>query len=150
MPAKSLQSCTTLRDATYYSFYQAPLSMGFSRQEYWSGLPRPPPGVFPVLLHRWLSSCLCPPRGERGKRALWGLFLNFWLHLLCSVAHTILVPQPGIKPVLRAVEVWSQQQDHQKIPLGPFFFFNKGTNPIHYFANKSPSSQSYGFSSSHV
>ena len=23
---------------------QAPLSMGFSRQEYWSGLPRPPPG----------------------------------------------------------------------------------------------------------
>ena len=23
---------------------QAPLSMGFSRQEYWSGLPWPPPG----------------------------------------------------------------------------------------------------------
>ena len=23
---------------------QTPLSMGFSRQEYWSGLPRPPPG----------------------------------------------------------------------------------------------------------
>ena len=26
---------------------QAPLSMGFSRQEYWSGLPRPPPGALP-------------------------------------------------------------------------------------------------------
>ena len=26
---------------------QAPLSMGFSRQEYWSGLPRPPPGDLP-------------------------------------------------------------------------------------------------------
>ena len=26
---------------------QAPLSMGFSRQEYWSGLPFPPPGDFP-------------------------------------------------------------------------------------------------------
>jgi len=26
---------------------QAPLSMGFSRQEYWSGLPRPPPGGLP-------------------------------------------------------------------------------------------------------
>ena len=25
----------------------APLSMGFSRQEYWSGLPCPPPGAFP-------------------------------------------------------------------------------------------------------
>ena len=27
--------------------YQAPLSMGFSRQEYWSGLPCPPAGDFP-------------------------------------------------------------------------------------------------------
>ena len=28
---------------------QAPLSMGFSRQEYWSGLPCPPPGDLPHL-----------------------------------------------------------------------------------------------------
>ena len=27
--------------------YQAPLFMGFSRQEYWSGLPGPPPGDLP-------------------------------------------------------------------------------------------------------
>ena len=27
---------------------QAPLSIGFSRQEYWSGLPCPPPGDLPV------------------------------------------------------------------------------------------------------
>ena len=27
--------------------YQAPLSMGFSRQGYWSGLPCPPPGHLP-------------------------------------------------------------------------------------------------------
>ena len=27
--------------------YQAPLSMGFPRQEYWSGLPCPPPGDLP-------------------------------------------------------------------------------------------------------
>ena len=27
--------------------YQAPPSMGFSRQEYWSGLPFPSPGDFP-------------------------------------------------------------------------------------------------------
>ena len=26
---------------------QAPLSMGFSRREYWSGLPCPPPGDLP-------------------------------------------------------------------------------------------------------
>ena len=29
--------------------HQAPLSMGFSRQEYWSGLPFPPPGDLPNL-----------------------------------------------------------------------------------------------------
>jgi len=28
---------------------QAPLSMGFCRQEYWSGLPFPPPGDLPDL-----------------------------------------------------------------------------------------------------
>ena len=28
-------------------FHQAPLSMGFSRQEYWSGLPFPSPGGLP-------------------------------------------------------------------------------------------------------
>ena len=27
--------------------HQAPLSMGFSRQEHWSGLPSPPPGDLP-------------------------------------------------------------------------------------------------------
>ena len=27
--------------------YQAPLSMGFSRQEYWSGVPFPSPGGLP-------------------------------------------------------------------------------------------------------
>ena len=29
--------------------HQAPLSMGFFRQEYWSGLPCPPPGDLPNL-----------------------------------------------------------------------------------------------------
>ena len=37
MHAKSLQSCLTLCDVAR----QAPLSMGFSRKEYWSGLPFP-------------------------------------------------------------------------------------------------------------
>ena len=41
--AKSFQLCPTL--ATLWMVAcQAPLSMGFSRQEYWSGLPCPPPG----------------------------------------------------------------------------------------------------------
>ena len=33
------QSCLTLCDPMDYIVHQASLSMGFSRQEYWSGLP---------------------------------------------------------------------------------------------------------------
>ena len=39
------QSCPTLCDSLDCD--QAPLSMGFSRQKYWSGLPCPPPGDLP-------------------------------------------------------------------------------------------------------
>ena len=43
-----LLSCVRLFVAPKGSFIcQAPLSMGFSRQEYWSGLPFPPPGGLP-------------------------------------------------------------------------------------------------------
>ena len=46
------QSCLTLRNP-WTAAYQAPPSMGFSRQEYWSGLPftspedLPDPGIKP-------------------------------------------------------------------------------------------------------
>ena len=46
MLAKSLQSCPTLCDPWTVA-HQAPLSMGFSRQESWSGLPCLPPGDLP-------------------------------------------------------------------------------------------------------
>ena len=42
------QSCLTLCNSTDCS-PPAPLSMGFSRQEYWSGLPMPSPGDLPDL-----------------------------------------------------------------------------------------------------
>ena len=52
--------------------HQAPLSMGFPRQEYWSGSPFPTPGNLPDpgILHRWVGQILyhwatreapCPP-----------------------------------------------------------------------------------------
>ena len=41
------QSCPTLGEPMDCIAYQAPLSMGFSRQEYWSGLPFPSPGDLP-------------------------------------------------------------------------------------------------------
>ena len=37
--AKSLQTCLTLCSPTDCVAHQTPLSMEFSRQEYWSGLP---------------------------------------------------------------------------------------------------------------
>ena len=37
---------------------QAPLSMGFSRQEYWSGLPFPSPGSFPDAGFKFTSPTL--------------------------------------------------------------------------------------------
>ena len=44
--AKLLQSCLTFCDPMTVT-HQIPLSMGFSRQEYWSGLPCPSPGDLP-------------------------------------------------------------------------------------------------------
>ena len=53
--------------------HQAPMSMGFSRQEYWSGLPCPPPGDLPNpgiepaslrLLHWQAGSLQLVPPGK--------------------------------------------------------------------------------------
>ena len=43
--------------------HQAPLSMGFSRQEYWSGLLCPPPGDLPDpgIELEFLMSPACDP-----------------------------------------------------------------------------------------
>ena len=41
-------SCVQLFAALWTIAHQAPLSMGFSRQGYWSGLPCPPPRDLPI------------------------------------------------------------------------------------------------------
>ena len=71
MRTKSLQSCPTPCDALDY---HAPQSVGFSRQEYWRGLPCPPPrdlpdpGIEPVSvtanLHRPAGSLPLVPPGK--------------------------------------------------------------------------------------
>ena len=40
-------SCVLLSAALWTAPHQAPLSLGFSRQEYWNGLLCPPPGDLP-------------------------------------------------------------------------------------------------------
>ena len=41
------QSCVRFLPMPWTVARQAPPSVGFSRQEYWSGLPLPPPGDLP-------------------------------------------------------------------------------------------------------
>ena len=64
----SLFSRVQLFVTPWTAVHQAPLSMGFSRQEYWSGLPFPPPGdllnsgikpeslISPALADRFFTS----------------------------------------------------------------------------------------------
>ena len=49
-----VQLCVTLWTVAC----QAPLSMGFSRHEYWSGLPCPPPGEYFQPRDRAQASCI--------------------------------------------------------------------------------------------
>ena len=62
--------------------HQAPLFMGFSRQEYWSGLPCPPPGDLPdpgielnishiTCIGRWVFFFFFLPLVPPGKPANW-------------------------------------------------------------------------------
>ena len=62
--------------------YQAPLSMGFSRQEYWSGLPFLLQGIFPTqglnlhLLHQQAGSLPLAPSGKAFGDLSRGLILS--------------------------------------------------------------------------
>ena len=51
-------SCIRLFATSWTVAHQAPLSLGFSRKEYWSGLPRPPPEDFLKLRDRTHISCI--------------------------------------------------------------------------------------------
>ena len=105
--AKSLQSCPTLCNPIDGS-HQAPPSLGFSRQEHWSGLPFPSPlhesekwkwsrsvvsgsyrphGLQPSrLLRPWDFpgtstgvGCRCLLRGPCIRDIIWYLSFSFWL-----------------------------------------------------------------------
>ena len=74
MHAKILHSCSTEAFVTPWTVaHQAPLFMGFSRQEYWSGLLCPPPrdlpdprsNLYSLCFHHWQAGSL--PLMPRGK-----------------------------------------------------------------------------------
>ena len=92
--------------------HQSPSSLGFSRQQHWSGLP------FPSPMHeseKWRGSRDYSPPGS----SVHGIFQARVLEW--------------------GAIAFSNDQPRQHIK-----------KKRHYFADKSPSSQSYGFSSSHV
>ena len=114
-----VQFCVTLWTVAL----QAPLSMGFFRQEDWIGLPCPSPGglpnsgIEPAFLTSPALECgffTTSATWEAPKDSLLChnfiyLFLFFtsfffWLH---CVACEVLVPRPGIKPAPPALEAQS-------------------------------------------
>ena len=53
------QSCLTLA-TSWTAAYQAPPSMGFSRQKYWSGMPLPSPYRCLVYINKKKQADTCP------------------------------------------------------------------------------------------
>ena len=77
---------------------QAPLSMGFSRQEYWSGLPCPPPGGLPNPGSKPRSPALqvdslpSEPPGKplrQSRVQTLALTLNCWVVTLVKLLHSL-------------------------------------------------------------
>ena len=114
------QSCPTLFDPMDCS---PPDSMGFSRQEYWSGLPFPFPGVFPTqgsspgVLHdrpilyplshqesaflswtplkKWVYMIFCFKREKKKKKKNWGAGWKYY-SIIQNIHHWLQnwVPNP--------------------------------------------------------
>ena len=83
--AKSPQLCPTVSCEIPWAIdYQAPSSMGFSRQEYWSGLSCPPPGDLldpgiesaSLMSPAWQASSLSlAPPGREAHTSLGKIFV---------------------------------------------------------------------------
>jgi len=70
--------------------HQVPLSMGFSRQEYWSGLPCPPAGDLPDPGTE-LASLLSPALASRffTSSATWEAHVYIYVCKNVSVSHSV-------------------------------------------------------------
>ena len=117
MPAKLLQSCLTLCDPMDCS-PQALLSMGFSRQEYWSRLPFPPPGDLPNPRIEPGSprQAHSLPLNHLGSLEVWGAdFCTrfWWIQVMFSPGPTgehLLQSGPGFV-------VWTSQKNKKQIVM---------------------------------
>ena len=73
-------SCVWLCVALWTVAYQAPLSMGFSRQEYWSGFPCPPPRD---LLDSGIESTSLRSPALVGRFSTTSITWEIWIHVIC-------------------------------------------------------------------
>ena len=89
MCVQSIQSCPIL--VTSWTVAQkAHLSMGFSRQEYWNGLPYIPPGNLPNCKTEPVSACiLCITSGFFCHWATWEALHHYTLFYDLCVHRTI-------------------------------------------------------------
>ena len=108
-------SCVLLFATLWTIVCQTPLSMEFSRQEYWNRLPFSSSGDLPYPGIKPRSSAL--------------------------QADSLPSEPPGKSNFNIAYELWEESYDQPRQHI---------QKQRHYFANKGPSSQGYGFSSGHV
>ena len=80
--------------------HQAPLSMGFSRREYWSGLPFPTPGNLPDLGIEPRSPAL---QADSLSSEPPGKLEEYWSGLPCPPPGDL--PYPGTEPRSSALQV---------------------------------------------
>ena len=105
---------------------QALLSVGFSKQEYWSGLPCPPPGIFPTqgsnLGLLWLLHCRQILYHWATREALTSSYFNFVITFLLSISFPsrLLHRYPGQEAVS---DIWDNASDHFS-GLGSLFPFS--------------------------
>ena len=78
--AKSL-SRVRLLATPWTAAYQAPLSMGFSRQEYWSGVPLPPLAAPIPYRSRLCLGCKLPRKSRSSCISVkWGPTMSYNIH----------------------------------------------------------------------
>ena len=85
-------SCVWLFETLFTVALQAPLSLGFCRQEYWSGLPFPPPGDLPdpgveSTSPTWQVDSL--PLSHQGNLILWWFAANKGQVLQVFLCHPV-------------------------------------------------------------
>ena len=96
---------------------QSPLSMGFSRQEYWSGLPCPPPGDLPDTRIEPMSPAL--QVDSLPTEPPWEALIE----RLYS-ANTLLVKNPEIQRTSISIFKRLPLYHHLFIPMGGEIFYN--------------------------